>query len=72
MMFSPRDDVILFGPAQKGKVPCKKKPRGVSGGAGFLFFSKEVTANTITGKSVCLIVIGFGSSYFCSYFSSGV
>jgi hypothetical protein len=72
MMFSPQDDVILLGLARKGKVPCKKKPRGVSGGAGFLFFSKEVTAYAVTGKSVCLIVIGLGSSYFCSYFSSGV
>jgi len=49
----------------------KKKPHGVSGGAGFLFFSKEVTANSITGDSV-IIIIGFGSTYFYCYFSSGV
>lgn len=47
---------ILVGPKKKGKVraqnvrlvcgiriAAKKKPHGVSGGAGFLFFSKEVT-----------------------------
>jgi hypothetical protein len=53
-------------------VPGKKKPHGVSGGAEFLFFSKEVTANSITGDRVFLIVIGSGSSYFYSYYSSGV
>jgi hypothetical protein len=50
----------------------KKKPRGVSGGAGFLFFSKEVTAYSITGDRAFLIVIGSGSSCFYSYCSSGV
>ncbi len=50
----------------------KKKPRSVNGGARFLFFSKEVTANSITGDRVFLIVIGSGSSCFYNYCSSGV
>jgi hypothetical protein len=68
----PSDALILFGQEQKGKVPHKKKPHGVSCGAEFLFFSKEVIANSITGDKVFLIVIGSGSSYFYSYYSSGV
>jgi hypothetical protein len=38
-------------------VPCKKKPHGVSGGAGFLFFSKEVTANSITGDRAVFLFL---------------
>jgi len=71
-IFFPSEDLILFGQEPKGKVPRKKKPHGVSGGAEFLFLSKEVTANSITGDRVFLIVIGFGSSYFYYSFSSGV
>ena len=39
----------------KGQKPGKKKPHGVSGGAGFLFFSKEVTAYSITGTETFLL-----------------
>jgi hypothetical protein len=38
-------------------VPRKKKPHGVSGGAGFLFFSKEVTANSITGDRAVFLFL---------------
>jgi len=51
---------------------AKKKPHGISDGAEFLFFSKEVTAYSMTGIRVFLIIIGSGSSCFCFYFSSGV
>jgi hypothetical protein len=52
--------------AAQEKAPRRER-RGLN-----LFFSKEVTAISITGDRVFLIVIGFGSSYFYSYFSSGV
>jgi len=56
-MGSPFFELILFGPVTKGKVPRKKKPHGVSGGAEFLFFSKEVTANLITGSECFLLLL---------------
>ena len=38
-------------------MPRKKKPHGVSGGAGFLFFSKEVTAYSITGDRAVFLFL---------------
>jgi hypothetical protein len=38
---------------------ARKSPTALAAGLEFLFFSKEVTANSITGDSVFLIVIGF-------------
>ena len=70
--FETQDKSVGLAANIWGKVPPKKKPHSVSGGAGFLFFSKEVTAYSITGCRVFLILIGSGSYYFYSYFSSGV